>query len=257
MNRRPGFTPFELIVTMTLLLMLVSFLIPLVERVRNAASDAQSRNNLRNLALAVYSHTDTFRALPPVSGKVNNATGTIHFHLLPYLDEAELWKKADGSVWNNDVNGEVVGLFLDNRDTTGGPSHKFEDRLGTTNYAANWMVFKTGKNRFPASIPDGVSQTLMFAERYQICNDTPTAWGYPALYTWAPMFGYYNQGKFQSTPRQADCDPTLPQSIASPAILVAICDSSVRALAPSISPETWWYATDPADGMPLARDWND
>lgn len=257
MKRRPGFTPLELVVTMTLLLMQFSFLIPLVERVRQAASDAQSRNNLKQLALACHNHNDVFGNLPPITGKVGDYTGTIHYHLLPFVEKQDLFKKSNGSVWNNGVGGQVISLFLDDRDTTGGADHKFNDWLATTNYAANWMTFKTGACRIPNTFTDGCSNTMIFAQRYQICNDTPTAWGYGALYTYAPMFAYYSQGKFQSAPRQADCDPTLPQSLVPSAILVALADASVRPVTPSISPETWWWATHPSDGHPLGGDWND
>ncbi|MBI3408983.1 MAG: DUF1559 domain-containing protein [Planctomycetes bacterium] len=257
MNRRPGFTPFELVVTMTLLLMLFSFLIPFAERLRRTATSFESRDNLREIALACHNYNAIYKNLPPIAGKAGDNTGTIHYHLLPFLNHEVLFKKSEGAVWKNGSSSQVIGVFLDKRDTTGGPDHKFKGWLATTNYAANWMVFKDGKSSIPDTFTDGTSNTLLFAQRYQVCNDTQAAWGYAALHTWAPMFGYYNQGKFQSAPRQADCDPTVPQSIASPAILVALGDGGVRTVAPSISPETWWFATDPADGNELGDDWND
>ena len=55
----------------------------------------------------------------------------------------------------------------------------------------------------------------MFAQRYQMCNDSPCGWGYASLYYWAPMFGYYSQAKFQNAPTQTECDPALAQSIGS------------------------------------------
>jgi hypothetical protein len=51
---------------------------------------------------------------------------------------------------------------------------------GATSYSANWHVFRGGwgedwqsggVNRFPASIPDGTSNTIFFAERYTVCGD--------------------------------------------------------------------------------------
>lgn len=257
MNRRPGFTPLELVVTMTLLLMLFGFLIPFAEQLRRTATNFESRGNLKELALACHNYNAVFNILPPTVGKVGDNMGTVHYHLLPFLNHEDLFKKSEGVAWKNGVSSHVIAAFLDERDTTGGADHKYKGWLATTNYAANWMVFKHGKSSIPATFVDGTSNTLLFAQRYQVCNDTPAAWGYAALDTWAPMFGYYNQGRFQSAPRQADCDPTLPQSIASPSILAALGDGSVRSVAPSVSPETWWYATDPADGMPLGQDWDD
>src|SRR5262249_60482091 len=116
--------------------------------------------------------------------------------------------------------------------------HKFKNWLALTNYAGSWPVFKTGQTRL-AQIPDGTSNTFMFTQRYQMCGDTPTAWGYPTLYTWAPMFGYYSQGRFQHQPTQADCDPQLAQSLEPAGIQVAMCDGSARLISDRISPQTW------------------
>jgi hypothetical protein len=53
---------------------------------------------------------------------------------------------------------------------------------GLTSYAANWHVFRGGWgedwqvggiSRIPASIPDGTSNTIIFAERYAICGPDP------------------------------------------------------------------------------------
>jgi prepilin-type N-terminal cleavage/methylation domain-containing protein len=59
-----------------------------------------------------------------------------------------------------------------------------------TSYAANWHVFRGGwgedwqvggVNRI-ASITDGLSNTIFFAERYAICGDASTAWSSPITY---------------------------------------------------------------------------
>jgi hypothetical protein len=257
MHRRTAFTLVQLLVILAVILFLFAMLVPAVSRVREAATRTESINNLKQLALSCHSYNDVYRRLPPTVGSVGPAFGTTHFHLLPFVELDDLYKKAGGAVWKNGVNGERVPLFLDPRDQSGGPDSKFKDWLATTNYAANWMVFKTGESRIPATFTDGTSNTFIFTQRYQVCNGTPTAWGYPALYTWAPMFGYYNQGKFQAAPTQADCDPTLAQSIDSSSIVVAFGDASVRSIASSISPQTWWFATDPADGHVLGDDIND
>jgi hypothetical protein len=58
-------------------------------------------------------------------------------------------------------------------------------------------------------------------------------------------------------PAQADCDPTLPQSLTPNGIEVAMCDGSARYVSDRISAQTWWFATDPADGNVLGPDFND
>jgi hypothetical protein len=51
---------------------------------------------------------------------------------------------------------------------------------GLTSYAANWHVFRGGWDddwqyggitKLPSGIPDGVSNTIFFAERYAVCGD--------------------------------------------------------------------------------------
>jgi competence protein ComGC len=256
MHRR-AFTLVQMIVILALLLLLLGFLVSMLAQVRRgAAAQSVGFNNLRQLGLAVHSYHDTYNRWPPTVGTVNNQSGPAHFHILPFIEQDNLYRLAEGKVWHKGVNTTPIPTYVDPDDASAPPKNKFNDWLATTNYAANWMVFKTGDMRI-ANITDGLENTSMFAQRYQVCNGTPTAWGYPSLYTWAPMFGYYSQGKFQSRPSQADCDPTLPQSIQAGGIQVVFCDGSARLMADSISPQTWWFVTHPADGNVLGQDFND
>ncbi|MCI0353056.1 MAG: DUF1559 domain-containing protein [Acidobacteriales bacterium] len=250
---RRAFTFIGLIIIIAILLFLIGFLVPLVGRVRQAATQAQSQNNLKQLALAVHNAHDTYGKFPPTVGQMGNGTGTVHYHLLPFLEQDNLYKIAEGAVWKKGVNGIPVAVYLDNLDTTAPEGNKFKNWLATTNYVANWLCFKNGENTL-AGIPDGTSNTLMFAQRYQMCNGHPTAWGYPALYYWAPMFGYYSQAKFQVAPKQEDCDPGLAQALNTSGMQVAMCDGSVRMLNINISGFTWGLLTDPQDGNILPND---
>ena len=251
---RRGFTFIELLIVLAIIAFLLAFLLPIIARIRMAATQQQSINNLKQLGLAVHNALDVNAGkFPPIVGKLGNGTGTVHFHLLPYLEQQALYQAAAGEVWQNGVCGKEVSLFVDKNDASAPPGHVFKNWLATTNYAASWPVFKTGETGI-GNITDGLSNTFMFTERYQMCNGTPTAWGYPALFTWTPMFGYYSQAKFQSAPTQNDCDPALPQALTTAGIEVALCDGSVRIVAPHVSPQTWWNATDPVDGNAVNLD---
>src|SRR5205823_198115 len=185
--------------------------------------------------------------LPPIAGgRGGGVHGSIFFHILPYLEQGPLYNQGD--VWKAGTIGTRLEIYLDPRDSSAPPENKFQDWLATTNYAGSWPVFKTGENLFPQSISDGVSNTFMFAERYQVCKGTPCAWGYDRLYYWAPMFGYYSVGKFQNSPRDAECDPALPQSLQHDRILVGLCDGSARAISHRISPEVWYQVLTPDGG---------
>jgi len=245
LRRRPATSFLQVLVVMALLLMLMSLAAPAVVKIREAAHRTQSVNNLKHLALAMHEHHDVHNAFPPAVGTNAGQTGPAHFHLLPYLEQQNMFDSAKGKVWTKGTYGKVVEGFLDPRDASL-PGHVHENWLATTNYAINWMISKEGAMRV-TDIPDGTSNTLMFAQRYQMCNGQPTAWGYPSIYTWAPMFAFYSEEMFQSAPPQAACNPQLPQSIGRE-MLIAFCDGSVRTISPDIAGSTWYYLTDPADG---------
>ena len=249
---RHGITLIELIIVIGGLLFLAALLLPIIARLRSASGQAQSQNNLRQMGLAAHNYHDTFRKWPPALGKTNNADGPAHFHLLPFIEQDNLFRQAEGAPWKNGTYGKVIYTYVDQADKSA-PGNLYQGWLATTNYAANWMVFGTGDKAIN-NIVDGTSNTVMFATRYQICNGHPTGWGYPSQYYWAPTFAYYTTAKFQVSPKQEECDPTVPQTVAGPQMLVGFCDGSVRLLQTGVSPRTWLFLTDPADGNVLDND---
>jgi prepilin-type N-terminal cleavage/methylation domain-containing protein len=263
-TRRAGISLIEVLVVLAVLAILLGLLIPAVQRVRQAAAKAQCHNNLRQLGVAIHNMNDAQGRLPPTVGPVypthDKSYGTLFFHLLPYVELDNLYKQGrdqDGGfrVWKKRVFRNQIAVFKCPDDKSGPESGLYKDYLATSNYAGNWLVFGHGGARIPANFPDGTSNTIVFSERYQMCNGTPTAWGYPGLYYWTPMFAYYSQGKFQTQPSQSQCDPALAQSSHANGIPVCMGDASVRFVDRTISPQTWWYACTPAGGEVLGADW--
>jgi hypothetical protein len=247
-------TIIQLLVVLAILLILIGLLIPAVQRVREAAARAQSMNNMKQIGLACHNAHDVYNGFPPTVGDFANKTGTLHFFLLPFIEQQNIYNMGTTAVWDNDVWSMPVTVYLDPRDISAPPGNVFQNWLATTSYPANWMVFKDGQGGTQlAQIPDGTSNTLMFTQRYQICNGTPTAWGYPGVYTWAPMVAYYNCSLPQLTPGQQECDPTRPQAMGG-ALLIGMCDGSVRTANPRVSAQTWSNVCDPADGNVLGND---
>jgi len=256
--RRPAFTPIELIALLGLLLLFVAFLAPIAARVRESAARTQSINNMKQICLAVHNFASVYNKLPPGTGECDfvKKTGTIYLFMLPFIEQDQLYRQATDAVWDNDVWSKPIAVLLDPRDHSGPPGNVHHGWLATTNYAANYMVFGENKAKFMlGNIPDGTSNTIAFVTRYQMCDGTPTAWGYPSSYTWAPLAAYYNQSLPQFSLRDEPCDPQRAQSINN-AMLVGICDGSVRTVSSRITAVTWRNAYDPTDGMPLGPDWD-
>ena len=275
---RRGFTLFQLLVLLALLAMLLTLLPPAVAKARQAAGRAECAKNLHQLGVAMINRAGLYQGrMPPMIGGTGEPVmqfGTLHFHLLPYLELDKLFKssrvKEDGPwvVWGNGVNAKPVRVFVCPDDASAPPGNVFENRLATTSYAANFLAFGAtgdrvsyepvslqGEALFPGSFTDGTSCTIIFTERYQVCNGVPTGWGYYGANYSAPMFAYYSKSRFQLTPTAADCNPALPQSPHPAGIQVCLADSGVRTVSDKISVQTWWAACTPSGGEILGADW--
>src|SRR6185437_1488101 len=85
---------------------LIGLLLPAVQKVREAAARAQSSNHLRQIALAVHQCQDQYGALPPGYGYFpggpgdptsqggNTGLGNVFFHLLPLIEQANLYQSS-------------------------------------------------------------------------------------------------------------------------------------------------------------------
>ncbi|HKI32906.1 MAG TPA: DUF1559 domain-containing protein [Gemmataceae bacterium] len=272
---RRGFSLFQLLLLLALLAILFGLLLPAVGKVRSAARRTQDSSNLRQVCLATINCADTNNGkLPPVVGlyPVNDPTaagngyGTLFFHILPYLEQDNLYKtgNVDGKfrVDAAGIQATVVKTYVSPSDPGGGKDLIYDGWLAKSNYAANFQVFGNtannslaGEARFPASISDGTSNTIFFTQRYQVCNGDPCAWGYDGGTAWVPAFAYLSKGKFQARPAAGLCDSSLAQGLQAEGIEVGMGDGSARLVAASISPQTWWYACTPAGGEVLGTDW--
>lgn len=192
-RRRQGFTLIELLVVIAIIAILIALLVPAVQKVREAAARTQVLNNLKQMGLALHNSHGTYQHFPPAwgyygsNGGLPNQAASIHFHLLPYVEQDNLYK-----AYNAGAAVPPYGAPLD-------PSTN--DGLGVQNFAANIRVFSNdgvslglaaitsgsltslqpipgsnpistypgtqgwGKTRF-ATMQDGSSNVIVFATRF-------------------------------------------------------------------------------------------
>jgi prepilin-type N-terminal cleavage/methylation domain-containing protein len=165
------------------------------------------------------------------------------------------------------------------------------DGLAACGYAFNAQVFCQvdyagnfkdwwANPRLPATFCDGTANTILFAEKYSICGQAgglysgANAWAVAPNESITPVFsvsrfpsagipagaiastGPTTYFQVQPSPYNSDrCQYWVPQTARSGGILVALADGSVRNVAPSVQPATWWAACTPAGGETLGNDW--
>ena len=141
--------------------------------------------------------------------------GSYFFHLLPYLEQGNLYDRSLGSVpfptgpitvhypGNNNVYSQPVPIFLCPSDPSVESGRRRDgrwDSFGASCYAPNALVSAQndltanppvtnpqGKARIPDDFADGTSHTILHAEKYARCTNTDmapafqdggTAWAY-------------------------------------------------------------------------------
>jgi len=233
-KKRPGFTLVELLVVIAIIGILVALLLPAVQAARAAARRSQCSNNVKQIGLAVHNFADAQKRIPPVEsgstplGIVNYHTnrpdsgpaGTMFFHILPYIEQANIYNQANGNSMN--VGAIIIPAYLCPSDPSvfnagavfpGACGVMVGDNIqrngfASACYCANAMVFDPRqKTNLETAMRDGTSQTVMIAERYKNCSPDGTHGGGCTLPAWAwntlanggdcwssPTFGAANAG---------------------------------------------------------------
>jgi prepilin-type N-terminal cleavage/methylation domain-containing protein len=319
-RQRHAFTLIELLVVIAIIAILIGLLVPAVQKVREAAARTQCTNNLKQLGLGAHSCHDTYKKLPPVAGwfpstnnqpASNGTYGSVLVHLLPFIEQGTLLKSSQATyngltVYAPCLVPAVYGMPIPVLQCPADPSMVAGQPSGMTtqggsSYACNFFAFGTspnvtpysgwswfGQNRFPGSFPDGLSNTIMFTEKYARCEYPPSKatgggnmWAHANVnsgQSWWPviMSPDYRQYSPNSMPTSAGisasvlfqmqptpftgagsaCDWTRAATGHTASIQACLCDGSVRSIAQGISPATWWYAFTPAGGESMPSDWN-
>ena len=171
---RFGFTILETLVVIAIIAVLVSLLLPAVQRAREGARQMQCRNNLLQIGLALQNYEAAHDCLPPgsvdVRGPVqNNGTGYQvgwMVQILPQLDQQNAYLMFDFSVGVYDnrntqaLSGTVAVYGCPSRGGYAACHHDVEAPIDVDNHGVMFLNSSIRRD----DIHDGASHTIFVGE---------------------------------------------------------------------------------------------
>lgn len=269
---RRAFTLVELLAACAVMAVLLTLSLSALMRVREASGRATCANNLMQLGVAVHAYHFDRGQLPPYASGGNVYGGWFIF-LLPYVEQTALYEKicsdnatADtmiSTVSDDGVRDVRFPLLICPSDPT---AYDTSDDTGRTSYLANWFAFTDGtrgaysRPRRFNDLSDGLTNVVLFAEAYSICDSVPRV----ALFS----EGYHNFGitaeakpsddasylpndytMFQTKPSASTCHSWRTQT-PHEVMQIGMADGSVHGVAEAIGQTVWKQLLKPRDGLP-------
>jgi prepilin-type N-terminal cleavage/methylation domain-containing protein len=234
-TRKSSFTLIELLVVIAIIAILIGLLLPAVQKVREAAARAQCQNNVKQLSLGCINCSDTHQGVMPpnwgiypnLTPAANNGEAGCFFHLLPFIEQQNLYNL---SLQPSSPQGNNVGpggaalptysewglLYLKGAvspkvfQCPSDPTFGMGSDYGTypvlyASYGVNGQTFFSswssaelvvlGPNidighpqRYPAYLSDGTSNTIFFTDKESVSYGA-TTWTPDGGENWWPNWG--------------------------------------------------------------------
>ncbi|MBX3442568.1 MAG: DUF1559 domain-containing protein [Planctomyces sp.] len=204
---RRGLTLLETLVTMGIISLLLSLIVPAVQSARESARRAACLNNLRQIGVACAAFESSERKYPSggtlavdSSGKQLSLNLSPHVQLLPYLDQSAIHSQfnmletGDGegadppvSKWNQTLISTTIPIFQCPSDNFPAPRSNYRVSCGTS---PGWHGtkdrgpnsarpgFRSLYGQRDSAFVDGKSQTAAFCER--VTGDRERDWLTPS-----------------------------------------------------------------------------
>ena len=174
---RTGFSLVSVFAVVCILMILIALFLPATRRAGGAARRSQCKNNLKQIALALYNYRETYEALPPAvtvdaDGQPLHSWRTL---ILPFLDQQQLYASIDLSKsWDHPVNAAAretsVATYTCPSAVTPQNRTTYKALVGSS------RCFSRTEPRRLSEITDGISQTLMLIE---VSPDEAVPWMMP------------------------------------------------------------------------------
>ncbi|MEM1060920.1 MAG: DUF1559 domain-containing protein [Planctomycetota bacterium] len=156
---RYGFTLIELLVVIAIIALLVGLLLPAVQQAREAARKTQTKNNLKQIGIALHNYHDVHSIFPKRNyfvGPSGNAGDPLTFsswmlHILPFLEENAVYERWDF----DDQLGSIAAPFGPNADLVAEviPTYLAASTPGPTTFTAaptGWTPIEVARTDFAA-----------------------------------------------------------------------------------------------------------
>ena len=165
---RNGFSLIEVLVTIAVIAILLTILVPVIGSVRNSAKTTKSLSNLRQIASAMQMYSSDNNGLYPIGyGEPSSGFGyTTYWYLeiAPYLDQK--------TISNEESSNILISPFLEIEISTTGFISGGEVRNSPSTYSVHGLICSS-VDRFPVwNIKENHSEIILVGE------GTQNRWGF-------------------------------------------------------------------------------